>query len=83
MTRGVISVSSLLHAWRVPRPKGPRLGAIHVMRGMRGVWHVALDLLFSSSTGGTYWPIAIRCPSLPFEGPPSCRGGGGYYVGRK
>ena len=31
-----------------------------------GVWHVAIDLLFSSAAGGAYWPIAIGCPSLPF-----------------
>ena len=28
------------------------------MRGMWGIWHVALDLLFSSVAGGAYWPIA-------------------------
>ena len=66
VTRGVICVSSLLHAWRVPRPNSPCVGAIHVMRGMRGVWHVALGLLFPSAAGGAYWQIAIRCPSLPF-----------------
>ena len=57
VTRGIICVSSLLHAlhaWRVPRPKGPRVGAIHVMRGMRGFWHVAMDLLFSSAARGAY-----------------------------
>ena len=34
--------------------------------GGGGGWHVAIDLLFSSAAGGAYWPIAIRCPSLPF-----------------
>ena len=24
-------------------------------------------LFFSSAAGGAYWPIAIRCPSLPFS----------------
>ena len=31
-------------------------------------------MLFSSATGGAYWPIAIRCPSL---GPFPSTGGGG------
>ena len=37
MTRGFICVSSLLHAWRVPRPNDPRVGAIHVMRDEGGL----------------------------------------------
>ena len=33
---------------------------------------VALDLLFLFAAGSAYWPIAIRCPSLPLsEYPPS------------
>ena len=31
-----------------------------------GFWHDAMGLLFSSAAGGAYWPIAIRCPALPF-----------------
>ena len=46
MTRKIICVSSLLHAWRVRRLKGPCVGTIHAMRGMRGFWHVALGLFF-------------------------------------
>ena len=30
-----------------------------------GFWHAAMDLLLLSTAGGTYWPIAIRCLSLP------------------
>ena len=43
----------------------------------RGVWHVALGVLFSSAAGGAYWPIAIRCPSL---GPFPSIGGGSHQA---
>ena len=39
---GIICASSLLHAWRVPRPKGTHVGAIHIMPRMRGFWHDAM-----------------------------------------
>ena len=51
MTRAVIGMTSIPHAWRVPRPNGPCVGAMHVMRGMWGVWHVTLDLLFLLAAG--------------------------------
>ena len=46
-----------------PRDNFERAAAL---LGGGGGWHAALYLLFSSAAGGTYWPIAIRCPSLPF-----------------
>ena len=66
VTCGIICVSYLLHVWHVPSPKAQRVGAIHVMPGMRGFWHVAMDLLFPSPIGGRCLPIDICCPSLAY-----------------
>ena len=32
----------------------------------RGVLTISHGLVFSFAAGGSHWPIAIRCPSLPF-----------------
>jgi len=35
-------------------------------KNREGVLARSHGLVFSSAAGGAHWPIAIRCPSLPF-----------------
>ena len=64
VSRGVISMLSV--HWAHSTPQRPPWGGNPRHAWYEGVLARSHGIVFSFAAGGTHWPIAIRCPSLPF-----------------